>query len=116
MCSSAEKTSTPINLAFAMDGGRITGNAGYNFAAKTAHVDLQGSGFELAHIKRLENHQYPVLGTVDFTVQGQRHARNPALQASMHVRSLELAREFNGSVDADAHTQGRALQLHVART
>ena len=102
------------NFVFAMDGGRITGNAGYNFTAKTAHVDLQGSGFELAHIKRLENHQYPVLGTVDFSVKGSGTLDNPALQATMHVRKLELAREFNGSVDADAHTQGRALQLHVA--
>lgn len=101
------------NILFAMDGGRISGQAGYNLAAKTAHFDLHGSGFELAHIKRLENRQYPVLGTVDFEAKGSGTLDNPSLQATMHVRNLELAREFKGDVDADAHTQGRALQLHV---
>ncbi|HVT99629.1 MAG TPA: translocation/assembly module TamB domain-containing protein [Acidobacteriaceae bacterium] len=102
------------NLVFLMDGGRITGNGGYNFTANTAHADLQGSGFELAHIRRLENHQYPVLGDVDFTVKGSGTLDNPSLQANVHVRNLELARQFKGLVDAEAHTQGRALQMHVA--
>ncbi len=31
------------NLVFAMDGGRITGNAGYNFTEQTAHVDLRAA-------------------------------------------------------------------------
>jgi len=107
------KNVNATNIAFAMDGGRITGDAGYNLTTKVAHVDLQGTGFELAHIKRLENHQYPVLGTVDFTAKGSGTLDDPTLQATMHVRNLELAREFKGSVDAEAHTQGRALQLHI---
>ncbi len=101
------------NILFAMDGGRISGQAGYNLAAKSTHFDLHGSGFELAHIKRLENRQYPVLGTVDFEANGSGTLDHPSLQATMHVRNLELAREFKGHVDADAHTEGRALQLHV---
>jgi len=101
------------HLVFAMDGGHITGDAGYNFEAKTASFNLQGSGFELAHIKRLENAQYPVLGTVDFEAKGAGSLDNPSLQATMHVRNLELAREFKGSVEAEAHTQGRALDLHI---
>jgi translocation and assembly module TamB len=102
------------HLMFAMDGGRITGNGGYNFTAKTMHFDVQGSGFELAHIRRLENEQYPVSGTVDFKAQGSGTLESPALEASMHVRELRLAREFTGLVDVDAHTQGRALELHMA--
>ena len=101
------------HLAFAMDGGRVTGDGGYNFAAKTAHFNLQGSGFELAHIKRLANEQYPVLGTVDFSAKGSGTIEDPTLEASLHVHNLQLAREFSGSVDADAHTQGRALELRV---
>ncbi|HEY1499836.1 MAG TPA: translocation/assembly module TamB domain-containing protein [Acidobacteriaceae bacterium] len=101
------------HLVFAMDGGRITGDGGYNFTGKTAHFNLQGTGFELAHIKRLENAQYPVLGIVDFAVKGSGTVEAPVLEASMHVQKLQLAREFTGSVDADAHTQGRALQVHV---
>jgi translocation and assembly module TamB len=101
------------HLMFAMDGGRITGDGGYNFTAKTAHFDLQGSGFELGHIRRLENEQYPVSGTVEFKAQGRGTLESPTFEASMHVRGLRLAREFTGFVDADAHTQGRALDLHM---
>ena len=101
------------HLMFAMDGGRITGEGGYDFTAKTAHFDLQGSGFELAHIRRLENEQYPVGGTVEFTARGGGTVDSPTLEASMHVRGLSLAREFTGLVDVDAHTQGRALQVHM---
>jgi translocation and assembly module TamB len=108
------KDVTADNLVFAMDGGRITGNAGYNFEAKTARIDLQGSGFELAHIRRLENHQYPVLGTVDFTVKGSGTLDHPELQAGMHVRNLEVARHFKGFIDANAQTRGTTLQTHVA--
>ncbi len=101
------------HLMFVMDGGRITGECGYNFEAKTAHFNLEGSGFELAHIKRLANEQYPVLGTVDFTAKGSGTIEAPTLQASMHVRNLQVAREFTGEMDADAHTQGRALDLRM---
>jgi translocation and assembly module TamB len=101
------------HLMFAMDGGRITGEGGYNFTAKTAHFNLQGSGFELAHIKRLENAQYPVEGKMDFEAQGSGTMEAPSVQATMHLRDVRLAREFTGSVDVDAHTQGRALELHM---
>ncbi|MFZ0691673.1 MAG: translocation/assembly module TamB domain-containing protein [Acidobacteriaceae bacterium] len=101
------------HLMFAMDGGRITGEGGYDFTAKTAHFDVQGSGFELAHIRRLENEQYPVGGTVEFTARGGGTVDSPTLEASVHVRGLSLAREFTGLVDVDAHTQGRALQVHM---
>lgn len=100
-------------LVFAMDGGRITGDGGYNFTEKTVHFNVQGSGFELAHIKRLENKQYPVTGSVDFEARGSGTMESPSLEGSMHLRNLRLARESTGFVDADAHTQGRALQLHM---
>jgi translocation and assembly module TamB len=102
------------HLLFEVDGGHISGDAGYNFTAKTAHFNLQGSGFELAHIRLLQNEQYPVLGTVDFEAKGSGTIEEPSVTASMHVRNLELAREFKGYVDADAHTQGRALEMQMS--
>jgi translocation and assembly module TamB len=98
---------------FALDGGRITGSGGYNFTAKTAQADLEGRGFELAHIRALKNEQYPILGAVDFEARGSGTLDAPSLEASLHVRNLQVAREFTGSLDADAHTQGRALQLRM---
>jgi translocation and assembly module TamB len=101
------------HLMFALDGGRITGSGGYNFTAKTAQADLEGRGFELAHIRALKNEQYPILGAVDFEARGSGTLDAPSLEASLHVRNLQVAREFTGSLDADAHTQGRALQLRM---
>ncbi len=101
------------HLVFVMDGGKVNGDGGYNFETKAANFNLQGNGFELAHIKRLANERYPVLGTVDFTAKGSGTIEAPTVEASLHVHNLQLAREFSGSVDADAHTQGRALELRV---
>ena len=102
------------HLVFAVDGGRITGNGGYNLATQRANFDLQGSGFELAHIKRLQNEQYPILGTVAFSAKGGGTLREPSLQASVHLTNLRLARESTGSVDIEAHTVGRALATQVS--
>jgi len=101
------------NLIFALDGGRITGNGGYNLASKQAQFAIQGSGFDLSRIPRLHNAQYPVTGTVVFDARGSGTLDNPTLQASLHLRNLSLARESTGFVDADAHTQGHALLLNL---
>jgi translocation and assembly module TamB len=102
------------HLAFALDGGHIAGSGGYDFGARTVQFDLQGGGFELAHIRRIQNEQYPVTGAVDFTASGSGSVDAPSLQASLHVRNLSLARESTGFVDLEAHTAGRTLQTHVS--
>ena len=101
------------HLLFALDGGRIAGSGGYDLSSKAIHASLQGSGFELAHIHQLKNEQYPVVGSLDFDLQAGGTVDEPSLKASMHVRDLQLAREFKGFVNADAHTLGHALELHV---
>lgn len=102
------------HLVFTLDGGRVTGSGGYNFAERSVQFDVQGSGFQLAHIRRIQNEQYPFSGVVDFTAHGNGPLRSPSLQAAFHVRELSLAHQFNGFVDAQAHTQGGALDLHLA--
>ncbi|MGA8110239.1 MAG: translocation/assembly module TamB domain-containing protein, partial [Acidobacteriaceae bacterium] len=102
------------HLVFAVDGGHITGNGGYNLTTQRANFDLQGSGFELAHIRRLQNEQYPILGTVAFSARGDGTFDDPSLQASVHLTNLRVARESTGSVDIEAHTVGRALQTQVS--
>lgn len=101
------------HLVFALDGGHITGNGGYDFAAHTMHFNLQGGGFELANIRRVQTDQYPIKGSVVFDARGSGTLDAPSLQANLHLRNLSLARESTGFVDAEAHTQGRTLQLHL---
>jgi translocation and assembly module TamB len=108
------KAISASRLAFALDGGRISGSGGYDFGARTVQLNLQGSGFELAHIRRIRNEQYPIAGAVDFEARGSGPIDSPSLQADLHVRNLSLARESTGSVDVEAHTVGRTLETHVS--
>lgn len=101
------------SLVFAFDGGRVTGDGGYDLASKQAYFAIQGNGFDLGRIPRLHNQQYPVTGTVVFTARGSGTFENPALQASLHLRNLSVARESTGFVDADAHTEGHALLFNL---
>ena len=102
------------NLVFAFKTGRVTGGAGYDFGAQTVEFNVRGSGFELAHIRRIQNRQYPISGAVDFEARGSGPVRAPSLQASLHVRNLTLARESTGFVDMEATTEGRTLRVHLS--
>ncbi|HKR28006.1 MAG TPA: translocation/assembly module TamB domain-containing protein, partial [Acidobacteriaceae bacterium] len=102
------------NLLFALDGGQITGSGAYDFGNQTVQFNMQGSGFELAHVRRIQNEQYPITGTVVFDAHGSGPVSAPSLDATLHVRDLTLAKESTGTVDAEAHSTGRALHLHVA--
>ncbi len=101
------------NLAFAIDGGRITGSAGYNLSNKSVSFNLQGSGFSFSRIPRLQNAQYPITGSMLFDARGSGSLDSPHLQANLHLRDLTLARESHGFIDAAAHTQGRALLVDM---
>jgi translocation and assembly module TamB len=101
------------HAAFALDGGRITGSAGYNFADRTVQFDVQGSGFELAHIRRVQVQQYPVSGSVSFAARGSGPREWPSLEGNLHVRNLSFAHTATGSVDAVASTQNGVLQLRM---
>ncbi|HTW49414.1 MAG TPA: translocation/assembly module TamB [Acidobacteriaceae bacterium] len=108
------KEVSAFNLVFVLDGGRITGSGGYDFGARTVQFDVQGSGFELASIRRIRNDQYPLAGAVDFAARGSGPIDSPSLQTDLHVRNLSLARVSTGFVDVEAHTVGRTLQTHVS--
>ncbi|MGA7521900.1 MAG: translocation/assembly module TamB domain-containing protein [Acidobacteriaceae bacterium] len=109
----AGKSLTASHLVFTMDGGSVTGNAGYNLATKEISLNLQGDGFELGHIRKLQNAQYPVSGTFSFQAHGSGSLQNPFLEATAHIRNLRAAREFTGFVNLDAHTQDHTLLAHV---
>jgi translocation and assembly module TamB len=107
------KSLSASHLVFTMDGGSVTGGGGYNLATKEISLNLQGRGFDLSHIRELQNAQYPISGSVSFQAQGSGTLENPSLQASAHLRNLRLARESTGFVDLEAHTQGHALQARM---
>jgi translocation and assembly module TamB len=107
------RTVSLSDLVFSMDGGKVTGHAGFDLATKSANFDLDGTGFQLAGIPRLQSRDYPISGAVAFDAKGSGTLQNPSLQANLHIRNLTLARESTGFVNAEAHTEGQALLLHL---
>ncbi len=101
------------HLALVLDGGHVTGSGGYNFTARTVQFDIEGSGFELAHVRRVQVEQYPISGSVSFAARGSGPLEWPSLEGNLHVRNLELAHTAAGSVDAEARTQNGTLQLRL---
>lgn len=97
------------NLALLQNGGRVTGDGGFNLGSKQFHFDAQGSGFELAHIQQLQNQKYPLGGNLTFAAKGSGTAETPALQTSAHLRNLTVAGQSAGYVDLEAHTEGHNL-------
>ena len=100
-------------LLFFIDHGQVAGNAAFNYATKAIAFDLQGSGFSLSHIPRIQNAKYPVTGSFTFHARASGTLQEPGLQASFHVRNLSLAHQSSGFIDAEAHTTGRNLLVHM---
>lgn len=97
------------NLVFMEDGGRVFGSGGFNLQTKVFHLDVQGTGFALAHIPQLQSKKYKVDGAVAFELHGSGTIHQPQLRASVHLTRLRINDTLKGFVDADAHTQGRTL-------
>lgn len=99
------------NLVFLEDGGRVTGDGGYDLKTAALHFEARGTGFELAHIQRLRSSKYSLAGALAFEAHGSGTLQSPNLQANMHLSQVNLDGAATGFIDADAHTQGRTLLM-----
>lgn len=101
------------NLVFLEDGGRVTGDGGYDLKTAAFHFDAQGTGFDLAHIQRLQNGKYPLVGVLAFEAHGNGTIKSPSLEANLHLTRFNYDNAAPGFIDAQAHTQGRTLLMDV---
>ena len=101
------------HLVFVQEGGRVTGNGGYNLSTEAYHFTARGVGFELARIQRLKSNKYSIAGNLAFEAQGSGTLHAPSLQAKLHLTKLNLDNAAKGSVEAEAHTQGRTLMMQL---
>ena len=102
------------HLVFLQDGGKVTGDGGYDISAESFHFKAQGTGFDLAHIQRLKNPTYPVGGLLAFEAHGDGTVKNPNVEADLHLSRLNLADKAGGNMDATAHTQGGLLLVDLS--
>ena len=101
------------HLVFLEDGGKIQGQGAYNLSTEVAQFSAQGSGFDLAHIKQLQNDKYPVSGVLGFEAHGSGTLKNPNIEANLHLKGLNLANATTGYIDASAHTQSGQLLVDM---
>jgi len=101
------------HLVFLQDGGRIQGDGGYNLSTEQVHFTAQGSGFELARFKTLQNEKYPITGTLTFEAHGKGSIKEPDFEANLHLTRLNLAETSTGYIDVDAHTQSGQLLMDL---
>ena len=103
------------NLVFVQDGGSITGDADYNIQAKSFRGDMQGKGFELAHIQRLQGKEQ-LGGALTFDLHAKGTITAPQLNGKVALANLTLNGQAAGNVDANLHTTGQTLFVDANST
>ncbi len=114
----AGKELAASQLVFLQNGGTLSGNGGFNTASKQFHFNVQGTGFDLAHLQSLKKSPVTVGGQVTLSAQGSGTVAAPSLQATVHLANLSLSNPAGGPastgfVDLDAHTAAGNLLLNL---
>ena len=97
------------NLVFLLDGGKVQGNGAYNLTTGVMRFSAQGTGFDLAHVHRLQTEEYPLAGFFAFEAHGDGTLKDPIIEANLHLSHLNLADKAGGNIDVTAHTQNDVL-------
>jgi translocation and assembly module TamB len=100
-------------IAFAQNGGKLTGSGSYDFDAKTIQAKVSGTGFELAHIKKLQTGAQAIGGALDFNLEASGAAAMPDVSGSLALKNATLGGQKLGGVAATIHTQSHIAFLDV---
>ncbi|HEY0796553.1 MAG TPA: translocation/assembly module TamB domain-containing protein [Acidisarcina sp.] len=104
------------SLTFLQNGGKLTGDGGFDLASNAFHFNAQGTGFELAHIQQLQAGKMPLSGSLSFDAKGSGTVAAPMVNANLHLNNLMVAGQPAGSIEATAHTDRQTLFLKVTST
>lgn len=99
------------NGVLQQDGGRVTGNCSFNRDSRQLQFSVRGSGFNLAHVERLQTGKITVGGLAQFDASGSGTLEHPDITAQLSVTSLVLSGEAEGDLTATATTHGSDLHL-----
>ncbi len=92
------------NLVLAQNGGKLTGNADYDMGSKEFRADLQGRGFELAHLQQLQKGKTSIGGSLAFDLHANGTAEAPLVNGHVQLAQLVLGGQPAGAVTADIRT------------
>ncbi|HEY0760463.1 MAG TPA: translocation/assembly module TamB domain-containing protein [Acidisarcina sp.] len=101
------------SITFLQNGGKLTGDGGFDTGSKVFHFNAQGSGFELAHIQQLQTGKTPLAGSLSFEAHGSGTAAAPLVSANVHLNNVMIAGQAAGSIQATARTEHNTLFLNL---
>ena len=104
------------NLVLAQNGGKLTGDADYNLDRKSFRANMQGAGFELAHIQQLQKGKMKAGGALSFDLHASGTADAPQVNGKLALANLTLNQQPAGGLTANVETTGHTLSLRADAT
>ena len=112
MLAQGELVLDRVSLSF--DGAHANGRAAYNWKTEAFRLDLQGSGLELARLRRIQSGRLFLSGRLDFDLSGNGTLNQPSLGGKVNVQSIALNGERLGGLHVEGATHER--NLHIKAT
>ncbi len=99
------------NLVLALEGGRLTGDGGYNMASKAFQANLMGRGFDLARIQKLQTGKMSIAGNLGFELHATGTTERPTVSGHLQLADLVLGGQPAGALTADIRTANNTAFL-----
>jgi translocation and assembly module TamB len=98
-------------LLFTPIGGKINAAGSYNLTSKAFTANVNGAGFDIAHIQKLQNATTHFRGQAQFAAQASGTMEAPSLNAHLQLTNLAMNKEPLGAITFDARTTGEVMNL-----
>ena len=93
--------------------GIVTGSAEYNFADRTASVDLVGASLPLANFQKLQSPRFALDGQVSFRLKASGPPLAPKGEGTVRVVDLRVGQSVIGSFDGTLTSDGHTARLEL---
>ena len=93
--------------------GIVTGTAEYNFADRTASVDLVGASLPLANFQKLQSPRFALDGQVSFRLKASGPPLAPRGEGTFRVVDLRVGQSVIGSFDGTLTSDGQTARLEL---
>ncbi len=96
------------------ESGSVTGSGSYDIPSKRFQAAAQGSGLEIAKMKRVRSSGSSLAGRLTFSANASGTLEDPGLQLKATLDDFKVNGESLGTVEVQAHTVKRDLMYEVA--
>jgi translocation and assembly module TamB len=99
------------DLHIARGEARIAGEGAYDLTARTFHLSLSGTNFDLREFSPLERSRITIAGNLDFSAKASGTASEPQVNADLRLRGVALNGEVLGDYLLNAVSRGADMHL-----